>query len=591
MKRTFINLKNKSNYIRKIFSIFVCVYFLYLYFNKNRKHYTKQNQNKGNNNALINENFFVIDSNNLDTIIPHMYGFSISKKGILTDNYYKLLGEYEKPLPQGTYVMIRKIGDEIIIDQDFYGSFGLYIYDKKNENYFALSNSFLLLEEYLVDKKNISLNKDFADNLIVTNVISFSLDETLIKEIKRIESNAYILINIKAKSFKIINQDYNENSIPLESEEGLNIIDNWVDKWCYIFRSLKKQTDNISVDLSGGFDSRSTLSVLLNSGIDLKGLNIHSYRDKINDHVSDFKIASNMSSKLGFKLNNPLLDESATIWNTKDSLFHEIYSKLGFHKQFYIRDRFYDKPRFCFTGSGGEFLRGKPNVPINKFIKTISLKNIKSHKEEFYNSSLKLLNRTISLLKKKKFYNDFEIAFELYLAVGRNHFGKAAVQSFMANIYALQPLMDPEIRKIKYEISNSTCHDLISYLYVRFSKELIQFPFQGNRTLNNKSIKKALTLNNKIKPYERKSDYNSNFYIDKTKKSPVVGSTSESKIYKYLMDLFKSPKYLNIVKNIYDNNVINWANEYSKTNSFPLSQHYALLAIAKTLNKNNNLFK
>ena len=302
MFRTFVNLINKSNYKGKIFSILVSVYFLHLYFLKNRKHYTIQNQNLGNNNALINENFFVIDSNNLDTIIPHMYGFSISKKGILTDNYYKHLGEYEEPLPQGAYVMIRKIGDEIIINQDFYGSFGLYIYDKKDDNYFALSNSFLLLEEYLQGKKKISLNKEYADNLIVTNLISFSLDETLIKEIKRIETNAYIIINIKTKSFKIINQDHKENFIPLESEEGLNIIDNWVDKWCYIFRSLKKQTDNISVDLSGGFDSRTTLSVLLNSGIDLNEINIHSYRDKVNDHVSDFKIASNISSKLGFKL-------------------------------------------------------------------------------------------------------------------------------------------------------------------------------------------------------------------------------------------------------------------------------------------------
>ena len=40
-------------------------------------------------NKLIEENFFVFDSNNLEKVIPHMYGFSISKKGILTDNYYK----------------------------------------------------------------------------------------------------------------------------------------------------------------------------------------------------------------------------------------------------------------------------------------------------------------------------------------------------------------------------------------------------------------------------------------------------------------------------------------------------------------------
>ena len=64
------------------------------------------------------------------------------------------MGEYKEPEPQGVYIMIRKIGKEIIINQDFYGSFGIYIYENKNENYLALSNSFFLLQEYLVKKKN-----------------------------------------------------------------------------------------------------------------------------------------------------------------------------------------------------------------------------------------------------------------------------------------------------------------------------------------------------------------------------------------------------------------------------------------------------
>ena len=96
---------------------------------------------------LIEQNFFIIDSNNLEKIQSIMYGYSVSKKGILTNNYYKKLGYYEEPDPLGVYVMIRKIGEEIRIDQDFYGGFGLYIYENKNTGYFAFSNSFLLLEE------------------------------------------------------------------------------------------------------------------------------------------------------------------------------------------------------------------------------------------------------------------------------------------------------------------------------------------------------------------------------------------------------------------------------------------------------------
>ena len=82
---------------------------------------TRANNNeKMNVSEIIKENFFIIDSNNLDEISSHMYGFSISKKGILTDNYYKELGLYEDPEPQGIYIMIRKIGNKITINQDFY---------------------------------------------------------------------------------------------------------------------------------------------------------------------------------------------------------------------------------------------------------------------------------------------------------------------------------------------------------------------------------------------------------------------------------------------------------------------------------------
>ena len=536
---------------------------------------------------IINQNFFVIDSNNLENIIPHMYGFSVSKNGILTDNYYKLRNKYEEPAPQGIFVMIRKIGNKIIINQDFYGSFGLYIYENKDDDYFALSNSFLLLQEYLIEKQNISLNKDFSDNLIVTNLCSFSLDETLIKEIKQIQTNTIIVINIKTKKFKYYYIDYKENTIPLESKEGLNIIDKWIDKWVYIFRSLKRKTNNISADLSGGFDTRTMLSILLNSGINMNEININSIQDIRHDLNVDYKIASNISSKFGFKLNNFNLDKDITTLSMKETLYNTVYSKLGFHKEFYMNNKFYNKPRFSFVGSGGESLRGAPNVPIKNFINKLSLKHIIGNEKEIYNSSKRCLYRSISLLKnQKKFNNDYEISYSLYSkTVGRNHFGKSALENFLINIYILQPLLDPDIKKIKFDINNKTSHDLIAFIYVRFAHDLINFPFQGNRTLNLESIKKAERLNAKLKRYKIKSNINKNFYIDKHRRiSSFISFLDTTNPYDYLQELFKSPKYFKIINKIYDKNVYNWANEYmNKTNYHPLSQHYALLAIAKTL--------
>lgn len=105
----------------------------------------------------------------------------------------------------------------------------------------------------------------------------------MINEITQVPTNSFIIINIQQKSLKINSIENQENTIPLESQKGLKILDEWMDKWGYIFRSLLKKTDNISFDLSGGFDSRILLSILLNSGIEMNNLIINTYKNKENE--------------------------------------------------------------------------------------------------------------------------------------------------------------------------------------------------------------------------------------------------------------------------------------------------------------------
>ena len=335
-----------------------------------------------------------------------MYGFCISKKGILTDNYYKLKGNYEEPEPYGVYIMIRKEKNEIKINQDYYSNFGLFLYQNEKEQYFALSNSFLLLQEYLVGKQNLTLNKEFADNYILSDLYTFSIHETLIKEIIRLPSNIFIIINIESKEMKTHYFNITENIIPFESLEGLKIIDQWADKWGYILRSLKKKTDNISFDLTGGFDTRMLFSILLNSGVDLKKLTVNSKNDNLNYHQQDFKIAKTISSKYGLKLNNFQSNHTKNriTWNSIDSLSCIFYSKFGFHKSYSLNNQFHNEPNFLFTGGGGEFLRCYPCDPIQNFTEKISSESIQINGKEkkFYNSSMAILKRSLNLMKKKK---------------------------------------------------------------------------------------------------------------------------------------------------------------------------------------------
>ena len=126
---------------------------------------------------------------------------------------------------------------------------------------------------------------------------------------------------------------------------------------------------------------------------------------------------------------------------------------------------------------------------------------------------------------------------------------------FTANIFRLDTLMDPDIKTIKYNINGKTPHDLISYIFIRFGKDLINFPFQGKRKLNIESIKNAKRLNQNSRPYVIKSDYNAKFYIDSERTSPSLSSKNDNDAFLYLTKLCKSSRFVNILNNMYDNNI------------------------------------
>ena len=304
---------------------------------------------------------------------------------------------------------------------------------------------------------------------------------------------------------------------------------------------------------------------------------IYSINNTWHNKNQNFKIANNISLKFGFKLNNLILDNNGTKLSTKDSLFCSIYSKLGFHKEFYSPNMFFSKPKFTITGGGGEIIRGYPGYPIKKYIEQIS----KGFNKKFYNSSLRICIRSIVLLKNKRTYcNDYEISADFYFKGRvRHHFGKACLEGFLVNSYLLQPLIDPDIKQIKYDINEKSFHDLIAYIYIRFAYNLINFPFEGKRELNPESIKKAEKLNKKFHPYKIKSNCNENFYIDIQRKCPVPPSNDSKNVQEYLRELLSSSKFIHIINKLYDNNVYNSSKYYSKN----FRHGYGLFAIAKTL--------
>ena len=220
-------------------------------------------------NQYFSKEFFIIDSNNLNLIEDKLYGFSFDgEKIIKQDTIGSLTGE-------GIYVYIENNANSINIFQDFNGSYGLYIF--RLNNFFAISNSFLRLVEYLKKDYELTLNEDYAKYFMASGLNSTIYKETLVNEIEIVPRRYVIEIDKITKDIFFKEIDYNEHSIDLNSKKALDILDGWFYKWVNYIRILKQQTNNIQFDLSGGFDSRIMLLLLLSANVDLEKIEIRSF--------------------------------------------------------------------------------------------------------------------------------------------------------------------------------------------------------------------------------------------------------------------------------------------------------------------------
>ncbi len=245
----------------------------------------------------INKNFFVISSVNCDDIESRLYGFAFFK-----NNFY--INGTVKNIPKeadGTYVNVVRDVKNINIQQDYNGGYGLYIYQQ--ESFFAISNSFQYLLDYLKNQASLSVNLDYAKYFITDELSSLSVSETLINEIKLLSKDSEVTINLELKTIDVNTIIDKSEKITLETKEGLDILDKWHHKWQSLLVGLQQNQHYIRVDLTGGMDSRAAFSIFNSSQIDLNEMRVNTSTGQLHTHKEDFEIASEIANKLNFKLN------------------------------------------------------------------------------------------------------------------------------------------------------------------------------------------------------------------------------------------------------------------------------------------------
>lgn len=527
----------------------------------------------------MNEEFFIIDSANLDSIETAFYGYTIQNNTIIDHSTFDINGELNGT---GAYVLINAENGELSIHQDNMGCYGIYEY--RNGDYFAISNSFLKLVEFLYKTNNrISFNEDFANHYLSSGITPMIPDETLINEIKILPRNCIVRINRNNRTLSYEELDFQENTVPIDSAEGIEILDKWYFRWTELIRNLRNKTNFITIDISGGFDSRVVSALWLSANINLGNILIYSTDKNTERFNEDLEIATEIANHFNFELNKKRGIKIIPL-EMVDSLNRPSYVELGFHKHRVHPTITYEDPHYRFSGHCGGLVRNYPNKTLDEYIDDILRRS-----EQFdiltYESTKKLLESKMGDFCAK--YNlersSKRLASLLYRETrNRHHFGKEWIESYLYNKITLAPLSDPDLSKLKVsteEFNNDLL--LFSLIFLRYCPDLIDFKIEGGREISKETIRHASEINEKYPFNQKEYKYIAGPEPDLNIDNPKKINTS-SDVKKVFEDIFYSQNFIKEFEKyfhpkIYDK--IRRQNQYRKI--FPLENVYASLDILK----------
>ena len=493
---------------------------------------------------VFGEEFFIIDSYNIDKIKSKFYGYMIQEKGIIQNEE---IDENTKLTGLGAYLWVKVDETSIRIIQDFNGSCGLYLF--RNGEYFAISNSYIKLAEYLKNSQKLTFNKDYANSFLFIDLITIGYNNTLINEINVIPRNLEIIINKHEKTLSFEKFDFKEHYIDLDSKEGLALLDHWFNKWVNIIRSLKTKTNNIQIDLTGGWDTRMLATLWLSADINFNKIFIKTIINNTKKSIiEDYEIASQIANRFGFELNKkPFKNKIYKLDEIHTPLLLIFYSKLGFNKSLNIPITVSEEPVFVFSGRGGETIRGYPNKSADQYRLRYLVR--------FANKGKHVVNSTNNILKKSyedimaEFpyltYDSTDLPSKLYQEIRcRNLYGKAFLDEYNLNYFNISPLLDPELHKLK--IKTSDCGDkelLMALMFVRYRPELLEFKVQGNRELSESTVEYAKKINQKYPYLNHNNDFIDGPEIDNSPQGPIKGKLKSGECNTYIQEIFNSHNF------------------------------------------------
>ena len=464
--------------------------------------------------------YWIVDSNNLSVVKEIFIGYSMSEDGsfFLNEKPNKLDGG-------GCYTCVECFPNKIIISQDFLGTQGIYHFQNGNRNIF--SNGYEKIVDYIINSKfPLSLDKNFCIQYIFSNEEPINMNDTMINEIKRIDKDYTIEISLDGK-VNFIENDYEVNSIKVDTKEAIEILDRWHNKWCNILRNLVKLNSPIFTDLSGGMDTRICFGLLLNSNIDKNNIIIKRNvprKSSYSKNYDDWDISQEIVDKYNYndRSNIKYLKDKKWIDENKIPTFEEFdnlifgNSKICNYKSFILT-----KPIFHLNGMYGDRIHLGGMKKILSYLEHKKIKFSADMKKE----DLKILGDYIDKYSNKVFKKYESRNRPLYLGdfsfeYIQRFFGSKITSKFFDNDMLISPFADPLFHKIQTHLEGTKySFPTVALIYIRYFEGLLDFKFETDaepRIITEEEINFAKKQCEKY-PYQKiKFDFIPNL-VDKNK--------------------------------------------------------------------------
>jgi hypothetical protein len=447
----------------------------------------------------MEDKYWILDTNNLSDIKNTFIGYTVSEEGEFFFNKRPDILD-----GTGCYTCIEVSPEEIVISQDFLGMQGIYHYKNEKRNIF--SNGYLKIVDYLLNNNcTLSIDKNFCVQYIFSNEEPINMNDTILKEIKRIGKDFIIKINLKDGDVNFIEKDYEINSIKVDKKETIDILDKWHNKWCNVYRNLVKIKSPLLIDLSGGMDTRICFGLLLNSNIDKNNIIIKrnvckkiSYQKNYDDWEISQEIVDkykyNDRCNLQYFKNKPSKkEEKLPIFEMFDNLI------FGNSKICDYKSSLFSEPIFHINGIYGDRNHLGDMAAIKMYIKHKKVKYSKDMKKEDIQILADLIDKYSGIIFKKfesknrpLFLGDYSFEY-----INR-FFGSKVTSKMFQNDVLVCPFADPSIHKIQIHLEGTKNYfALASLIYNRYFEDLINFKFQTDfepRVINEEEIKFAKDL-------------------------------------------------------------------------------------------------